>query len=217
MLSSRLSALGRRLLHFWLVWSALLLVHEAGHAFVGSRQGLDIGRITVGVGPVLWRGERGGTELVFRLVPVAGITTIADRHDSDAGETAAVEPGALGRLLATLAGGVAATLAVALAVAALVAAAERGSGTRWRWGRFVVADAVVLTAFNLLPVPPLDGGRAIIGALAAWRGAPLSSDALFWVHVSGFALAVVPMTLWTRWTAVIDAAALRWGAPEPQS
>lgn len=217
MSSSRLPALGRRLLHFWLVWSALLLVHEGGHAYVGSRQGLDISRVTVGVGPVLWRGERGETELVFRLVPVAGMTTITDHRDADAGAAVSADRGALSPLLATLAGGVAATLAVALAVAALVVAAERGTGARWRWGRFVVADAIVLTVFNLLPVPPLDGGRAITGALAAWRGAPLSSDALFWVHVSGLALAIVPMTLWTRWTAVIDAAAQRWGAPEPRS
>jgi hypothetical protein len=35
------------------------------------------------------------------------------------------------------------------------------------------------------------------------------------VQVGGLALAIVPMTLWTRWTARIDAAALWWGAPAP--
>ena len=77
----------------------------------------------------------------------------------------------------------------------------------------LVADAVVLTVFNFLPVPPLDGGRALLGALSAWRGSPLAGDALFWVQVGGLALAVAPMTLWTRWTERIDAAALWWGAP----
>jgi Zn-dependent protease len=84
---------------------------------------------------------------------------------------------------------------------------------RWTWGRIVVADAVVLTIFNFLPVPPLDGGRAVIGAVAAWRGAPLPADALFWVQLGGLALAVAPMTLWTRWTERIDSVVLRWGAP----
>lgn len=211
-------ALGRRLAHFWIVWSALLLVHEGGHAYTGWRQGLTVSRVTVGVGPVLWRGERDETEVVLRLVPIAGITNIVEPAAASPGSAASAgtgEAGAWGRQLATLGGGVLATLAVALAVAGLVAAAERGTGTRWRWGRLVVADAIVLTVFNLLPVPPLDGGRAVVGALAAWRGAPLSADALFWIQLGGLALAIVPMTLWTSWTARIDALALRWGAPAP--
>ena len=106
-----------------------------------------------------------------------------------------------------------ATLVLGVAVAVAVVLRERSTRRRWRWGRFVVADALVLTLFNFLPVPPLDGGRAVIGALAAWRGVALTGDALFWVQLGGLALAIVPMTLWTRWTARIDAAAWRWGAP----
>ena len=98
-------------------------------------------------------------------------------------------------------------------MAALVAARERATRRVWVWGRILVADAVVLTVFNFFPVPPLDGGRAVLGALAAWRGAPLTGDALFWVQAGGLALAIVPMTLWTRWTERIDSAAMRWGVP----
>jgi Zn-dependent protease len=87
------------------------------------------------------------------------------------------------------------------------------SRKRWVLGRFIVADAIVLTVFNFLPVPPLDGGRAVLGAIAAWRGGPLQSNVLFWVQVGGLALALVPMTLWTRWTRRIDAAAMLWGTP----
>jgi membrane-associated protease RseP (regulator of RpoE activity) len=210
---AQLSTIGRRLAHFWFVWSALLLVHEGGHAVSARRQGLTVDRVTVGMGPVLWRGERGDTDLVLRLVPVAGVTKLGD-----AGAGVAVPaPNApdawrAGRgQLATLAGGVLATLAIAIGIAGVVAARERVTRARWVWGRYVVADAVVLTIFNFLPVPPLDGGRAVVGAFDAWHGVPLSGDALFWVHVGGMALAVVPMTLWTRWTARIDTAAQRWG------
>jgi Zn-dependent protease len=70
--------------------------------------------------------------------------------------------------------------------------------------------------FNFLPVPPLDGGRALFEGIAAWRGVPLAGETLFWVQVGGLALAVVPMTLWTRWTARLDAAAMWWGAPKPR-
>jgi Zn-dependent protease len=112
----------------------------------------------------------------------------------------------------TIAGGVVATLALAVAMAGAVAARERSTGRSWRWGRYVVADALVLTVFNFLPVPPLDGGRVVIGALAAWRGVRLTNEALFWVQMGGLVLAVIPMTLWTHWTERIDALAQRWGA-----
>jgi membrane-associated protease RseP (regulator of RpoE activity) len=204
---------GRRLLHFWIVWSLLLLVHEAGHAYSARHQGLEVRRLTVGVGPVLWRGQYEDTQLALRLVPIAGITKVVDDH------AAAGEQGEHGAWQSwsehgiTLAGGVLATLALACVVAGVVAAWERSSGRRWVWGRIVIADAVVLTVFNFLPVPPLDGGRAVLSAVAALSGAPLSDDALFWVQLGGLALAVVPMALWTRWTARIDRAALWWCAP----
>jgi membrane-associated protease RseP (regulator of RpoE activity) len=210
------SALVRRLAQFWLVWSALLLLHEGGHAVSAWRQGLGVRRVTVGVGPVLWRGRHDDTQIVLRAVPLAGMTTLRTPKASSApaqrtGERARWR--AWADQAATLAGGIVATLGLAIGVSALVAARERVTGRRWTAGRVLVADAVVLTVFNFLPVPPLDGGRALLGALAAWRGAPLAGDALFWVQVGGLALAVAPMTLWTRWTERIDAAALWWGAP----
>lgn len=211
-------SLARRFAQFWIVWSFLLLFHEGGHAVSAWRQGIEVSRVTVGMGPELWRGTHGDTELVLRAVPVAGITQLAT-------EQAAVPEGHVhgrpaterwtqwARQLRTLFGGVLATLGVAVIVAGLVVARERTSGQRWVWGRILVADAIVLTVFNFLPVPPLDGGRAVLGAVAALRGEPLAGDALFWVQLGGLALAVVPMTLWPRWTARIDAAALWWGAP----
>ncbi|HJU64060.1 MAG TPA: site-2 protease family protein, partial [Gemmatimonadaceae bacterium] len=206
----------RRLAYFWLVWSGLLLVHEAGHALSALEQGLEVRRVTVGVGPVLWRGEHPEAQLVLRLVPIAGVTSVDAKLDASPGADADAWS-EWSRHGATLAGGVIATLAAALALAIVVAARERRSGRRWVLARMVIADAVVLTVFNFLPVPPLDGGRAVLAAVSAWRGTPLSGDALFWVQLGGLALAVVPMTLWTRWTARIDALALWWRAPKRAS
>lgn len=202
-----LSSLRSRIVHFWLVWTALLLIHEGGHALAARSQGLEVSRVTVGVGPVLWRGDVLGTEGVLRLVPLAGMTTLADAD--------AARHVGLAHHAAVLAGGVLATLLLAIAVALAVAARERTARRSLVWGRILVADAVVLTVLNFLPVPPLDGGRAMVELVAAWRGAPLPSDALFWVQLGGLASAIVPMTLWTRWTARIDAAALSWKAPRP--
>lgn len=211
-------AVARRLAQFWLVWSALLLLHEGGHAVSAWRQGLGVRRVTVGVGPVLWRGRHDDTQIVLRAVPLAGMTTLRKPPAVATPSPEVAESarwGAFGEQVRTLAGGVLATLALAVGVSALVAARERITGTRWTTGRILIADAVVLTVFNFLPVPPLDGGRALLAGLAAWRGAPLAGDALFWVQVGGLALAVAPMTLWTRWTERIDSAALWWRAPRP--
>ena len=213
-----LPAFLRRLVHVWLVWSALLLVHEAGHAILARWQGMEVHRLTVGAGPVVWRGEHDGTKIVLRLVPLAGVTAISE---------APPEPGAAhvpthdwrgwGRHTLAIAGGVLATLGAAVIMAGLVAGRERRTHRRWTWGRIVVADALVLTVFNFLPVPPLDGGRIVAEAVAAMRGAPLSGDALFWVQLGGLALAVLPMTLWTRWTARIDRFVLSWRVPQVTS
>ena len=212
---SSLAAPARRLAHFWIVWSALLFVHEGGHAIIARHEGLRVAQMTVGLGPVLLRTHAGDTDLVLRLVPLSGMTNVgAPRalpgtaaHDDQRGWHVWREQ------LATLAGGVASTLMLAVLIAGLVAVRERGTGKRWVWGRFVIADAVVISVFNFLPIPPLDGGRALLGAFDAWRGAPLAGDALFWVQVGGFALAIVPMMVWTRWTARIDSAAMRWCPP----
>ena len=217
---SGLSSWARRLVYFWIVWSGLLFVHEGGHAVSAWRQGLTVRQVTVGMGPAVARTHYRGTELVLRLVPIAGVTNLgAPRADADRVVHARhADPhgwSAWSAGLLTLGGGVLATLLLGLGIAAIVVTRERTTGRTWLLGRYVVADAVVLTVFNFFPVPPLDGGRAMLGIIAAWQGAPLSGDALFWVQAGGMALAVVPMTLWTRWTARIDATASHWRAPRP--
>jgi len=210
-------ALGRRLVHFWIVWSILLLVHEGGHAVAARRHGLDTERITVGVGPALWRGGSSDARFVLRLLPLAGLTEVRDPAATGS------RPGQAGgwsewvRHAGILSGGVLATLTLVLVMAGVVATWERAWKRRCLWARIVIADALVLSVFNLLPVPPLDGGRALLSALSAWRGDSLSADVLFWFQVGGFAVAVVPMALWTSWTSRIDSVALRWRAPKQDS
>jgi membrane-associated protease RseP (regulator of RpoE activity) len=205
----------RKLANFWLVWTALLIVHEGGHALVARHERLSLERVTVGVGPVLWRAHPNDVDLVIRLVPVLGVTSVAEL---DATHSLAHDPAgrsgwsAWAPQLATIGGGIVATLALASLAAGMVALRERVARRRWIWGRMLIADAIVLTVFNFLPVPPLDGGRAAL-QVVAWRGVPFAPDTLFWVHAGGLALAVVPLALWTRWTARIDRFVMRWRAP----
>ena len=208
---SSVQSFATRVVYFLLVWTLLLFVHEGGHALSAWRHDLHVRSVTVGVGPRVGSTQIGNTEWVLRVLPVAGMTNVGAVNPQHA---AAGTAQATRVQMATLLGGIMATLVFGLAIAGIVFWRERVTGRRWLLGRFIVADAVVLTVFNFFPVPPLDGGRAILSAIAAMRGAPLAGDALFWVQASGMALALIPMTLWTRWTSRIDAVAAHWHLPQ---
>ena len=208
--SSDFRSLGRRFLYFWPVWLLLLAAHEGGHAVAARMQGLEVRRITVGAGPVIWRSQARQPKTVVRLVPVAGATRVKPAPGADS--SASDRWSRWRRSILTLAGGVCATMLVALLLAGIIRGYERTTRRVFVLGRHVLADAIVLSLFNLLPVPPLDGGRALIDTLTAIRGSPFADETLFLLQLGGFALAIVPMTVWTRWTARIDAVAMRWGS-----
>jgi hypothetical protein len=57
---------------FIVLWGAMLVLHEAGHAVMARALGWRVGEMSIGFGPVLWRGHIGRTRVIWRLIPIEG-------------------------------------------------------------------------------------------------------------------------------------------------
>ena len=132
----------------------------------------------------------------FRLNVLGAVLETDSRRLSYGGELAAVLAGPAGNLLA------------ALVLTAL------GKG---RWPAAVGAN-LVLCAFNLLPVRPLDGGRALY-LLASWTAGPAAGEtAVRWAGgVTAAALAALIAWVMLRtggslWLLPTLLASVYWGA-----
>ncbi len=92
------------ILVFLLVFSALILVHEAGHFFVARWSGVRVLEFGLGFGKKLWKKEKNGVEYSVGSVPFGGyVRMLGEEEESEA--TDSFEKAKLWRRMAiTLAG-----------------------------------------------------------------------------------------------------------------
>lgn len=57
---------------FLLLWPLMLVAHEVGHAAMARLLGWHVGHMSIGFGPVIWRGQVGRTAVIWRALPVEG-------------------------------------------------------------------------------------------------------------------------------------------------
>jgi membrane-associated protease RseP (regulator of RpoE activity) len=55
-----------------LFWCPLMVLHEFGHALMARAVGWHVGRVSLGIGPVVARRQVAGAEVILRLYPVEG-------------------------------------------------------------------------------------------------------------------------------------------------
>lgn len=60
------------ILIFLLMFGVLVISHEMGHFLIGKKSGIRVKEFTVGMGPVLFKTEKGETTYSIRLLPFGG-------------------------------------------------------------------------------------------------------------------------------------------------
>ena len=68
-----------------LIFGLLIAVHEFGHFFTAKLFGVKVNEFSIGMGPALWKRERGETLYSLRLLPVGGYCAM-EGEDEDTGD-----------------------------------------------------------------------------------------------------------------------------------
>ncbi|MFQ6537800.1 MULTISPECIES: RIP metalloprotease RseP [Aphanothece] len=66
------------------ILAGLIVVHEAGHFFAATWQGIRVSSFSIGFGPVLLERQRRGVQFALRAIPLGGFVAFPDDDDSSA-------------------------------------------------------------------------------------------------------------------------------------
>jgi membrane-associated protease RseP (regulator of RpoE activity) len=188
----RRAALGKEdVLFFWcsLVGATLLVlfVHELGHFLAARWCGVRVVRFSIGLGPEIFGfTDRSGTRWSFALLPVGASVGVRERDLPDepippSGISDAFSDKAIGQRVAIYLAGPMFSLAGAMVLAGGVillrgdaALQDAFSYSEPAFIRMVIGLSILLGVFNLLPIPPLDGGKLVFFGIEAFLGKPIA-------------------------------------------
>ena len=60
------------------ILAGLIVVHEAGHFFAATWQGIRVSSFSIGFGPVLLERQRRGVQFALRAIPLGGFVAFPD-------------------------------------------------------------------------------------------------------------------------------------------
>ncbi|MDD6560188.1 MAG: RIP metalloprotease RseP [Lactimicrobium massiliense] len=71
------------LILFFLLLSVIITIHEAGHLFAAKKFGVYCYEFSFGMGPVIFKRQKGETQYSIRALPIGGFVAMAGEQDGD--------------------------------------------------------------------------------------------------------------------------------------
>lgn len=68
-----------------LMFGVIIMIHEMGHFFAAKAVGVQVHEFAIGMGPVVFRVEKGGTKYSLRLFPIGGFIAM-EGEDEDSND-----------------------------------------------------------------------------------------------------------------------------------
>ncbi len=65
-----------------LIFGGIIFVHELGHFTVAKLTGVTVYEFSIGMGPALWKREKGGTLYSLRLLPIGGYVMLEGEDEA---------------------------------------------------------------------------------------------------------------------------------------
>ena len=87
-----------------LVFGVLIAVHELGHFMAAKACGVRVNEFSIGMGPALWKKQKGETQCSLRLFPVGGFCAMEGEEEDSDDPTALNNQGFWAKLLIFAAG-----------------------------------------------------------------------------------------------------------------
>ena len=121
-----------------LIFGVLIAVHELGHFLAAKLCGVQVNEFSIGMGPCLWKREKGETQYSLRLLPIGGFCAMEGEGEESESPRALGNQGFWKKLLIFAAGAGMNFLTGLLIIAILFAGAagfyvDAVLGTRCTW------------------------------------------------------------------------------------
>ena len=89
-----------------LCFGIIIMIHEAGHFFVAKKCGIRVLEFAIGMGPVIFRKQRGETKYSLRALPIGGFCAMEGEDENSSDPRAFRNQPVWQRMLVTVAGAV---------------------------------------------------------------------------------------------------------------
>lgn len=76
------------LFYAFFLFMFMIIIHEFGHMIVSKMVGVRVREFAVGMGPAIWKKEKGETEYSIRLIPIGGYCRLEGEDETEEAEDA---------------------------------------------------------------------------------------------------------------------------------